>query len=129
MPSKNGRKSSRRFLAFDLGASGGRAIVGTFTDRKLTLEEVHRFPNEPVEVHGSVYWDILRLFFEIKKALSLFVKKYGDRLDGLGIDTWGLDFGLFDKAGNLLGNPYHYRDKRTEGIEKDIADIISPYQI
>jgi sugar (pentulose or hexulose) kinase len=78
---------------------------------------------------NSIHWDVLRLFFEIKKGLSLFVKKYGDNLDGIGIDTWGLDFGLFDKDGHLLGNPYHYRDKRTEGIVEEVADIIDPYRI
>lgn len=120
---------SKTFLAFDIGASSGRAIAGIFDEEKLILDEVHRFPNEPVMVHDSMYWDMLRLFFEIKKGLSLFVKKYGTSLDGIGVNTWGGDFGLFDKNGNLLGNPYHYRDKRTNGIEQDILGILDSYRI
>lgn len=116
-------------MAFDLGASGGRAVVGAFQDGKLKLKEVYRFPNEPVKVHHSIYWDVLRLFLEIKKGLALFAKNYGKSLHGIGIDTWGVDFGLFDKAGHLLENPHHYRDKRTEGIEEEIAAIIDPYQV
>lgn len=122
-------KTSKKFLSFDLGASGGRAVVGIFQNGELKLEEVHRFPNEPVKVHHSIHWDVLRLFLEIKKGLALFTKRYGKSLDGIGIDTWGVDFGLFDKDGHLLENPHHYRDKRTEGIEKEIADIIGPYRI
>ena len=121
-------KTSKNFLAFDIGASSGRAVVGIFNEGKLRLDEIHRFPNECVKIHGSIHWDVLKLFLEIKKGLSLFVKEYGDNLNGIGIDTWGVDFGLFDSDGNLLGNPFHYRDKRTEGIEKDIANIIDPYQ-
>ena len=121
-------RSSRKFLAVDIGASTGRAVVGIFNKGKLDLDEIHRFPNEPIEVHRSIHWDVLRLFFEIKKGLSLFAKKYGDNLEGIGIDTWGLDFALFDKKGKLLGNPYHYRDKRTVGIENDVAEIIAPYR-
>lgn len=121
-------KNTLKFLAFDLGASSGRAVVGIFSEGKLRLDEIHRFPNKGVKIYNNIHWDVLRLFSEIKKGLSLFVKKYGDNLDGIGIDTWGLDFGLFDKDGNLLENPYCYRDKRTEGIEKDIVDIIDPYQ-
>ena len=122
-------ETSRKFLSFDLGASGGRAVAGIFRDGKLELEEVHRFPNEPVKVHQSIYWDVLGLFSEIKKGLALFTKRYGKSLDGIGVDTWGVDFGLFDKDGRLLENPHHYRDRRTEGIEKEIAGIIGPYQV
>ena len=122
-------KIDKKFLAFDLGASGGRAVVGIFRDGKLELEEVHRFPNEPVRVHQSIYWDVLGLFREIKRGLAIFARKYGKSLDGIGIDTWGVDFALFDRDGHLLENPHHYRDKRTEGLKEKIAEIIEPYQI
>ena len=97
MSGKERMKNSRKFLAFDIGASSGRAVVGIFNKGKLALDEVHRFPNESIKICGSIHWDVLRLFFEIKKGLSLFTKKYGDDLDGIGIDTWGMDFALFDK--------------------------------
>ncbi len=121
-------RRTKKFLALDIGASSGRVVLGMFEGKKLTLDEIHRFPNIPVKVHSSIHWDVLRLFSEIKKGLTLFVKKYGNKLDGIGIDTWGLDFGLFDKDGSLLENPYHYRDKRTEGLEDDVAKIIDPYE-
>lgn len=121
-------KTTKKYLAFDLGASGGRAVAGTFRDGILALEEIHRFPNDPLEVNGSVRWDVTRLFSEIKKGLAVFSKKYGRSLDGIGLDTWGVDFGLFDKGGNLLENPHHYRDKRTEGMVDDIAGKIDPYR-
>ena len=120
-------KTTKKYLAFDLGASGGRAIVGAFRDGILTLEEIHRFPNDPMEVNDSVRWDVMCLFSEIKKGLAVFSKKCGRSLDGIGIDTWGVDFGLFDKSGNLLENPYHYRDKRTEGMVEDVSSKIEPY--
>lgn len=122
-------KTAKKFLAFDLGASNGRAIAGIFQDGKLELEEIYRFPNDPIKTYHSIHWDVPGLFLEIKKGLALFVQKHGKSLDGIGIDTWGVDFGLFDKNGNLLGNPYHYRDERTQGIEKEIAGIIDPYHI
>lgn len=90
-------RGSRKFLAFDIGASTGRAVVDIFNKRKLVLDEVHRFPNESIKVCGSIHWDVLRLFFEIKKGLSLFVKKYGDNLelDGIGIVDRGKSRGIY----------------------------------
>lgn len=105
-----------KFLAFDFGASSGRAMLATFDGAKITLEEKHRFSNDPVTVNGSLYWDVLRLFHEIKQGI-LKCANSGDRdIDCIGIDTWGVDYGLLDKNGKLLGNPYHYRDTRTEGM-------------
>jgi len=104
-----------RYLALDLGAESGRAIVGTFDGKKLTLQEVHRFSNGPVKVRGRMYWDALRLFAEMKAGLKQAVEKHG-KLESLGIDTWGVDFGLLDARGDLLGNPVHYRDSRTDGM-------------
>ncbi len=119
----------KRFLAFDIGASNGRAIAGFFDGKKITLENIHRFVNEPVFFNGSLHWDVLRLFSEMKTGLCLFSKKYGRKFDGIGIDTWGVDFGLLDKDGKLLGNPYHYRDKRTAGLAEEIKGMIDGYDI
>lgn len=103
--------SDKRILAIDLGASSGRGILGRFDGERITLEEVHRFSNDPLQVSGSFYWDTLRLLFEIKNAILKCSEKGG--LDTIGIDTWGVDYGYIDKAGQLLSNPYHYRDERT----------------
>lgn len=108
----------KKLLAFDFGASSGRAILGTYEDGRLRLEEIHRFSNDPVEVGGTLYWDVLRLFFEIKQGITRAVHKGG--FDAIGIDTWGVDFGLLDEKGRLLSNPVHYRDRRTDGVMEQV---------
>ncbi|MBO4341667.1 MAG: rhamnulokinase [Clostridia bacterium] len=113
---------SKRILAIDFGASSGRAIVGTFDGEKIKMEEVHRFSNDPVQIGGTVYWDVLRLFYEIKQGIMKAAE--GGRIDSVGIDTWGVDFGLIDKNGDLLENPVHYRDARTAGLVKECGSII-----
>lgn len=105
---------TKRVLAFDFGASSGRAIIGCFDGEKITLEEVHRFSNDPVSVGGTVYWDVLRLFYEIKQGIIK--ARMAGGFDSIGIDTWGVDFGLIDKEGKLMENPIHYRDARTVGM-------------
>ncbi|MBQ9920754.1 MAG: rhamnulokinase [Clostridia bacterium] len=105
-----------KMLAIDLGASSGRGIIGSFDGEKLHLEENHRFPNEPVLVNGTFRWDILRIFHEIKTSIR---KTINDNvgIKSIGIDTWGVDYGLIDKNGQLMENPYHYRDTRTDNFE------------
>ena len=111
-----------RFLAIDLGAESGRAILGTLDGGKLALEELHRFPNIPVRLPTGLYWDTLRLFHEIRHALSICGRQRRIALDGIGVDTWGVDFGLLSPDGALLDNPRHYRDSRTDGmLEKTFA--------
>ena len=105
---------TKRVLAFDFGASSGRAIIGSFDGEKITLEEVHRFSNDPVSVGGTVYWDVLRLFYEIKQGIIK--ARMAGGFDSIGIDTWGVDFGLIDTEGKLMENPIHYRDARTVGM-------------
>lgn len=105
---------TKRVLAFDFGASSGRAIIGCFDGDKITLQEVHRFSNDPVSVSGTVYWDVLRLFYEIKQGIIK--AKIAGGFDSIGIDTWGVDFGLIDSEGKLMENPIHYRDARTVGL-------------
>ena len=104
----------KRVLAFDFGASSGRAIVGVFDGKKIELREVHRFSNDPVKINGTVYWDVQRLFYEIKQGI-LKAKEDGG-FDSIGIDTWGVDFGLLRKDGTLIENPVHYRDARNDGM-------------
>ena len=105
---------TKRVLAFDFGASSGRAIIGCFDGDKITLEEVHRFSNDPVSVGGTVYLDVLLLFYEIKQGIIK--AKIAGGFDSIGIDTWGVDFGLIDSEGKLMENPVHYRDARTVGL-------------
>ena len=104
----------KNVLAIDFGASSGRAVIGSFDGEKITLKEIHRFSNDPVILGGTMYWDFLRLFHEIKQSL-IKSKEYGE-ISSIAIDTWGVDFGLIDKDGRLLENPVHYRDKRTAGM-------------
>jgi rhamnulokinase len=110
------------FLAIDLGAETGRAILGTLEGGRLTLEELHRFPNTSVRLPTGLYWDTLRLFHEIRHALSICGRERKLDLDGIGIDTWGVDFALLGADGALIDNPRHYRDARTNGmLEKTFA--------
>ena len=104
----------KRVLAFDFGASSGRAIVGVFDGDKIELREVHRFSNDPVKINGTFYWDVQRLFFEIKQGILK--AKVDGGFDSIGIDTWGVDFGLLRKDGTLVENPVHYRDARNDGM-------------
>ena len=107
--------AEQKMLAIDLGASSGRGIVGSFNGQKLSLKENHRFSNDPVILNGRMYWDILRIFHEIKQSIAKTVLD-GDAISSIGIDTWGVDYALLDESGKMLSNPYHYRDARTEGI-------------
>jgi rhamnulokinase len=113
-----------KMLAFDFGASSGRAILGQFDGEKLTTEEIHRFSNDPVEVRGSLYWDTLRLFHEIKHGILKCMNSGHKDIASIAIDTWGVDFGLLDENGNLLGNPFHYRDIRTDGMMEEVFKIM-----
>ncbi len=118
-----------KFLAFDFGASSGRAILAKFDGEKLELEEKHRFDNDPVTINGCFHWDVLRLFHEIKQGI-LKCANSGDRdIDCIGIDTWAVDYGLLDKDDHLLGNPYHYRDTRTEGMYEKAFSIVPKEEI
>jgi len=104
------------YLAVDLGAESGRVVAGRFDGVRMVLEEVHRFPNGPVNVRGTLHWDVLRLWSDIQAGLAKAGDRYGQQVAGIGLDTWGVDFGLLSADGALLGNPYHYRDSRTDGV-------------
>ena len=115
-------------LGFDFGASSGRAMLGVYDGRTLELREIHRFLNEPVMLGDQYVWDLPRLFLEVKEGLRKAAKE-GVRIDGIGIDTWGVDFGLLGKNGRLLGMPVHYRDARTEGMMEKAFETVSKKEI
>jgi rhamnulokinase len=104
------------YLAVDLGAESGRVILGSLAGGKLSLEELHRFANQPVQLPAGLYWDSFRLFHEIVEGLSLAGRERKLRVEGIGIDTWGVDFGLIGNDGGLIDCPRHYRDPRTNGM-------------
>jgi rhamnulokinase len=112
------------FLAIDLGASSGRVLLGRLEDARLSIEELHRFENTPVAVLGSLHWDALRLWHEIKTGLTHYAHQLKEPLAGISVDTWGVDFALLDGSGKLLGNPYHYRDTRTVGVPERVVEAI-----
>ncbi len=113
-----------KFLAFDIGASSGRVITGLLNDGNLELNEIYRFLNSGIKIDKSLCWDTPKLFSEILQGLKVYVTKYGGDVDGIGIDTWGVDFILLDKNNELTGPCYHYRDFRTEGMENEMLKII-----
>jgi rhamnulokinase len=104
------------YIAVDLGAESGRVMLGRVADGRLSLEQIHRFANGPVEENGSLRWDFDRLLSEIKTGIGQAAKKVGGRVAGIGVDTWGVDFGLLGSDGRLIEKPYHYRDSRTNGM-------------
>ena len=121
--------TTTNYLAFDLGASGGRAIVGRFNGETLSLEETHRFANGPTRLGDSLYWNALQLFDEMKAGLAAAGAPLKGNIAAVGIDTWGVDFGLLDRQGNLIGNPYHYRDSRTDGLVEASFEIVPRAEI
>ncbi len=120
--------AQKKMLAIDLGASSGRGIVGAFDGQKLSLKENHRFSNDPVILGGKMYWDILRIFHEIKQSIAKTVLD-GDAIRSIGIDTWGVDYALLDASGRMLANPYHYRDARTEGVVSYVGRFFAPSEL
>lgn len=127
-------KEPPAFLAFDLGAESGRVVLGRLRGRpdsrtifadRIELQEIHRFSNEPIQVEGSLQWDVYHLWSEMMQGLELAVREAGDALVSLGVDTWGVDFALLDSSDRLLGNPFHYRDRRTEGMVEAACSILT----
>jgi len=120
------RQQRSRYLAFDLGAESGRAVLGHLQSGILTTQEIHRFRNEPVEYGGSLRWDVERLWFEIRKAFG----SVGEgKLAGIGVDAWGVDYALLGEDGRLLEKPYHYRDRRTEGVMDEVFQKVPREEI
>jgi rhamnulokinase len=118
----------KRYIAVDLGAESGRVMLGVVSANKIRLEEIHRFANEPVEQNGALRWDFSRLMSEVKTGIGKAAKESND-IAGIGIDSWGVDFGLLDEKGNLIENPYHYRDSRTNGIIEKACELMPKREI
>src|SRR5665647_1305911 len=118
----------KSYLIFDFGASNGRAAVANFDGGKFDIDVVHRFENIPVYANGILYWDFLRLFSELKSGILAASKKYKD-IVSLGIDTWGVDFGLLDKNGRLIANLEHYRDEKRLTVENELYKVLPKRQL
>jgi rhamnulokinase len=116
------------YLAIDLGAGSGRGIIGTIANGKITIKEVHRFVNQPIRVGESYHWNLLSILGEIKIAIRKALLEE-PKIAGIGIDTWGVDYGLIDRNGKLIGVPYSYRDNRTNGILEDCFKHCSKEEI
>jgi rhamnulokinase len=120
--------AKRSYLALDLGAESGRAMLAHLAQHRLELTELHRFPNIPVRLPSGLFWDTLRLFHEMCEGIRIAGKAI-DRLDGIAVDTWGVDFGLLSEEGALLDNPRHYRDSRTNGAFEQVFEIVPRSEI
>jgi rhamnulokinase len=118
---------SAGYLAVDLGAESGRVVLGRFDGGRVSLEEVHRFPNTPVRLPDGLHWDVLRFHSEIKDGLAKAMRE--EEIEGIGIDSWGVDFGLLDEEGALVSNPYHHRDARTEGMMEEAYGLVPKEEI
>jgi len=119
--------TGRAMVAIDLGAGSGRVILGRFDGDRLSVEEAHRFPNTPVRLGGTLHWDLLRLYGESIAGLGRAARlagEGGNRVASVGVDAWGVDFGLLDARGALLANPVHYRDERTRGVLERVCSVV-----
>lgn len=120
-------EKKKRMLAADFGASGGRVMAGSYDGEKIEISQIHRFSNDPVWLFDTMHWDFLRLLFELKTGIRKACQ--GDRADSIGVDTWGVDFGIIDSTGHLIENPVHYRDKRCAGILDEVYKKISQKEL
>jgi rhamnulokinase len=117
--------SEQVYLGIDLGAESGRVMAGAWNGKAMRVEELHRFSNGPVYVAETLRWDVLRLWTEIQNGLAIAAKRFGDAIVSVGVDTWGVDFVLLSKNGEMLGQPYHYRDGRVAGMFEEAFRRIS----
>lgn len=121
--------SDRVYLAIDLGAESGRVMAGIWNGKRIRLEQIHRFPNGPVHLGNTLRWDLLRLWAEIQNGLAMAGKKFGNAIVSVGADTWGVDYVLLSKRDELLGQPFHYRDARTNRIMEKAFKKVSRQEI
>jgi len=119
----------KHYIAVDLGAESGRVILGTVSVEKLTLSEIYRFPSCMVEQNGSLRWDFAKLFSQVKVGIAKTIQQTAGKICGIGVDSWGVDFGLLDEKGNLIENPYHYRDSRTNGVMEKAFELMDKREI
>jgi len=118
-------ENKKVYLAVDIGASSGRVMAALFDGTKIELKEVHRFVNKMNEINGEYHWDIHNLFSDIKTGLTKAAETYGSSIISIGVDTWGVDYGLLDSEGELIGLPFAYRDPRTNGMEEETDKRLS----
>lgn len=114
--------AQKRVVALDVGGESGRSMVASFDGSRLQVEEVYRFPNVAVQAGGTLFWDALRIWHDLQQG----IKAAGHDIASIGLDTWGVDFALLDRADNLIGNPIHYRDKSWEGMMEWVAENVTP---
>src|SRR4051812_20178533 len=115
--------AEQHYVAFDLGAESGRAVLGRLENDRLTLEEKHRFPTTNGKINGHLHWNVLAQWEDLKTGLRKAAGREASQkisLAGIGVDTWGVDFGLIGRGGTLLGFPYMYRDSRTDGMMEEV---------
>jgi len=121
--------AERAYLAIDIGASGGRHLLGRLNAQRLELQELYRFENGGIEMAGRLYWDLPRLFWHVREGLRAAGAATAGQVVSVGVDTWGVDFGLLGRGDELLGNPYHYRDSRTNGMMERAFQIVPREEI
>jgi len=121
--------AEKAYLAIDMGASSGRHLIGRFDGQRLRLEEVYRFENGPVDMGGRLYWDLPGLWSHVRQGLTAARAAGGEAIVSVGVDTWGVDFGLLGRNDEILGNPYHYRDGRTNDIFERAFSIVPREEI
>jgi len=121
--------TTKNYIAFDIGASNGRCMLGKFDGEKLHLETINRFDNCYIRVHDHLYWDVLGLYENIKLSLRIASRNTTDEITSIAVDTWGVDFGLLDNNGNLIGNPYCYRDPHTSGIMEEVFKVVPRWEV
>ena len=119
-------KNTDSFLGFDLGAESGRAVLGTIAGGRLSVKELHRFPNRPLRLAGHMFWDVYGLLREMTAAMNIAARHEETKPVSLGVSTWGVDFGLLARDGTLLGLPYCYRDKRNRGAMEEYFKLVPP---
>jgi sugar (pentulose or hexulose) kinase len=120
---------AQKYIAVDLGAESGRVMLGSISGTRLHLEEIHRFGNGPIEENGSLRWDFNRLLSEVKTGIGKAAKQAGTEVAGIGVDSWGVDFGLIGADGKLIENPYHYRDSRTDTMVQKACEMMGKRRI
>ena len=121
--------TEKAYLAIDMGTSSGRHVVGRFDGQRLHLEEVYRFENGGVDLAGSLFWDLPALWNHVRNGMRTAGSRFGREIVSVGVDTWGVDFGLLGRNDTLLGNPYHYRDCRTNGLMERAFSIVPREEI
>lgn len=120
---------SGRYVAVDLGAESGRVQLGTLAGGRVKLEEIHRFVNGPVQLPGGLHWDVLGIHREVLAGIAASARRADGPIDGIAVDAWGCDYALLDRDGELLGNPFHYRDRRTDGVMERVLEEIPAEEI